>query len=121
VNVLDSISRVADDVTDVHQQQARKQIIRLLAAYSEAEELINIGAYARGSNLVCDAAIAMKDEIDAFLQQNRLDKTAYPLTCRQVIELAATAERLLAQRIQQARPSSPMPATSTTASSQRRV
>ncbi len=103
INVLESISRVADDVCDVNHQAARRQLIRLLAAYAEAEELINIGAYARGSNPACDAAIAMKDEMDALLQQSRAEKASYPHTCRRLVELSLMAEKLLSQRAQQPR------------------
>ena len=91
INVLESISRVADDVCDDHHITARRQIIRLLAAYAEAEELINIGAYARGSNMMCDVAIAMKPAIDRFLQQSKQEQAAYPQTCRTLLELAATS------------------------------
>jgi len=102
ISVLDSISRVADDVCDQTHQAARRQLIRLLAAYAEVEELINIGAYARGTNPLCDAAIAMKDDLDAFLQQPRHDATAYPHVCRKLIELAAMAERMVSHKPQRA-------------------
>lgn len=103
ISVLDSISRVADDVCDVNHASARRQLIRLLAAYAEAEELINIGAYARGSNTTTDVAIAMKDELDVFLQQARDERNTYPQTCRRLIELSTAAERMLSQKAQQQR------------------
>ena len=93
IDVLQSISRVADDVCDPHQITARRHLIRLLAAYEEAEELINIGAYARGSNPLCDAAIAMRDQLTAFLQQETGEASAFPQTCRRLLELAGEAER----------------------------
>jgi flagellum-specific ATP synthase len=111
VNVLDSISRVADDVCDQHHVAARRQLIRLLASYEESEELITIGAYARGSNAACDVAISMKPAIDEFLRQERTEKAEYPATCRRLIELAALAEREFAQRAVKPNPGPPaMPA-----------
>ncbi len=98
IHVLESISRVADDVCDASHIAARRQIVRLLSAHAEAEELINIGAYARGSNSLTDAAIAMREELDAFLQQARNDPSPYPHTCRRLIELSLLGERLLAHR-----------------------
>jgi flagellum-specific ATP synthase len=98
INVLDSISRVADDVCDEHHQTARRQLIRLLAAYAETEELINIGAYAKGSNAMCDVAIALKPQIDRFLQQQELEQAQYPHTCRTLLELAAHSQQELNQR-----------------------
>jgi flagellum-specific ATP synthase len=64
-----SISRVADDVTDKPHRDARRQVLRLLAAYAEVEDLVNIGAYAAGSNPAYDLAIAAKPVLDQFLVQ----------------------------------------------------
>jgi len=105
ISVLESISRVANDVCDQHHRAARQSLIRLLAAHAEAEELINIGAYARGSNAVTDVAIEMKPAIDAFLQQSTHDRAPYPQTCKALLDLAATANALLTQRA--AKPHSP--------------
>ena len=66
-------------------------ITRLIAAWSEAEELINIGAYAAGSNPDCDVAIAMKPRIDEFLRQGVEETSEYPQTCRSLLELATAA------------------------------
>jgi flagellum-specific ATP synthase len=98
VSVLDSISRVADDVCDQNHVSARRSLIRLMAAHAEAEELINIGAYARGSNPVCDAAIAMKPAIDGFLQQSKTERAEFPRSCRNIVELGAQAQGELTQR-----------------------
>jgi flagellum-specific ATP synthase len=98
INALESISRVADDVCDANHVSARRQIIRLLAAYSEAEDLINIGAYASGSSALTDAAIAMKADLDAYLQQPRNEASPYPQTCRRLVELSLIAEKLLAHK-----------------------
>jgi flagellum-specific ATP synthase len=92
VDLLDSVSRVADDVTDPNHQAARRRLLRLVAAYAEAEELINIGAYARGSDADCDVAIELKPEIDAFLQQATNERADYPETCRRLIELSVKAD-----------------------------
>ena len=66
-----SISRVADDVTDPEHTAARREVLKLTAAYREVEELLNIGAYAAGSNPLFDLAIACKGAIDAMTQQGR--------------------------------------------------
>lgn len=97
IHLLDSISRVADDVCDEPHIAARKEILKLIAAYEDAEELINIGAYAKGSNPVCDVAIELKSAIDGFLQQPTAEKAEYPNTCRRLIELAESSRQLFAQ------------------------
>jgi flagellum-specific ATP synthase len=75
IDVLNSISRIAADVTDKQHQNARRQIIRLLSAYREVEDLLNIGAYAAGSNGDFDLAIACKPVIDQFLQHGTRETT----------------------------------------------
>jgi flagellum-specific ATP synthase len=93
VDLLESISRVADDVCDENHRRARRALLRVLAAYAENEELIAIGAYAAGSNPDCDVAIALKAKIEAFLRQDSTEKVEYPLTCRTLIELAQAIEQ----------------------------
>lgn len=92
IDVLGSISRVADQVSDQNHMNARRHVSRLLAAYREAEELIQIGAYAKGSNPDVDAAIAMRGAIDAFLKQGAQERNEYPRTLRSLIELSLAAE-----------------------------
>ena len=69
IDVVSSISRVANDVTDAEHRNARQTVIKLLAAYREVEDLLNIGAYAAGSNPDFDLAIACKPALDQLLQQ----------------------------------------------------
>lgn len=95
VDVLGSISRVADDVCDEQHIAARRQLIRLLAAHKEVEELIQIGAYASGSNATADVAIEMLPRIEAFLRQRPDDAAAFDSTRKQLLGLAIDAgERL---------------------------
>ena len=95
VDVLESISRVADDVCDEHHINGRRTLRRLIAAYAEAAELNTHGADARGSNPACDAAIEMTPRLDAYLQQASREPAPYPLTCRRLTELSVEANLLL--------------------------
>jgi flagellum-specific ATP synthase len=92
IDILASISRVADQISDQNHLHARRHVARLLSAYREAEELIQIGAYARGSNPDVDAAIAMRGAIDAFLKQGPHERHELPRTLRALIELSLAAE-----------------------------
>ena len=69
IDVLRSISRVMEDITDLDHKHHAGQIKEVLATYRKAEDLINIGAYAAGSNPKIDYAIKMIDPINHFLQQ----------------------------------------------------
>lgn len=69
IDVLQSISRVMSSIaTKEHKVNAGK-LKNVLATYSEAEDLINIGAYKTGSNKNIDYAIEKIDEVNAFLMQ----------------------------------------------------
>lgn len=70
VDVLSSISRVMHDIVeDDHLNMARK-LVRVLATYREAEDLINIGAYIDGTDPQIDFAKKMIHKINSFLQQD---------------------------------------------------
>ena len=69
IDVLKSTSRVMLNVTsEVHQKVARF-LRQNMSTYSEAEDLINIGAYKKGNNESIDRAIVLNKMINNFLQQ----------------------------------------------------
>ncbi len=70
VDVLSSISRVMHDIVeDDHLDMARK-LVKVLATYREAEDLINIGAYVDGTDPQIDYAKKKIHKINSFLQQD---------------------------------------------------
>ncbi|TMW73214.1 flagellar protein export ATPase FliI [Alteribacter natronophilus] len=69
VNLLKSVSRVMKDISTEEHQQAADSARNLLSVYSESEDLINIGAYKRGSSTEVDRAIAMMPELISFIKQ----------------------------------------------------
>lgn len=69
IDVLNSVSRLMTEIaTDKHIKVASKAR-DLLAIYKESEDLINIGAYVKGSNEKVDMAIKYIDTINGFLTQ----------------------------------------------------
>ncbi len=70
IDILASISRLMIKVTDIEHRKKAGLIRELIAAYKEKEDLIDIGAYASGSDPKVDAAILVKDKIDSFLKQD---------------------------------------------------
>ena len=80
VDVLESISRLMIDIASKEHLNAASQMFKLLAAYREAEDLINIGAYAPGSNPLIDMAIKMHPKIMGFLQQRIEEKYEFKAT-----------------------------------------
>ena len=69
IDVSRSISRVMDDIVSPEQIALARKLKNVLATYSKAEDLINIGAYAEGSNPDIDYAVKMIGPIKAYLCQ----------------------------------------------------
>ncbi|MCL6538922.1 MAG: FliI/YscN family ATPase [Acidothermus sp.] len=70
VDVLESVSRVVQSITTPQQREDATYLRRILAALRDARELIEIGAYAPGSNPDVDTALRLKRSIDDFLRQD---------------------------------------------------
>lgn len=80
VDVLGSISRVMSDIVADEHMKTAGEVRKNLAVYREAEDLINVGAYVRGSNSDIDQAISVISEINAFLTQGIGEKFTYEKT-----------------------------------------
>ena len=87
VDVLQSLSRVMGDVTTKEHKEAAGNIRNLLAVYRKNEDLINIGAYVKGSDIICDKAIALMGNIDEFLLQTTDEKAEYQETVDKLLQL----------------------------------
>ncbi|MBZ4686938.1 MAG: flagellum-specific synthase [Clostridia bacterium] len=70
IDVLESISRLMPKITTSEQQQLASKLRNYLAIYNKNEDLINIGAYERGSNPQVDQAIDIYPAIKDFLKQD---------------------------------------------------
>jgi flagellum-specific ATP synthase len=76
IDVLSSVSRVMNNIVSDEQQEAAEQLKRLLTVYRDSEDLINIGAYQRGSNAEIDKAIQYYDLIKTYTQQRTNEKVS---------------------------------------------
>ncbi|MDR1411970.1 MAG: FliI/YscN family ATPase [Spirochaetaceae bacterium] len=88
IDVLGSISRLMPKVTGSVTRKAAGYIRRLMADYAGAEDLINVGAYAPGSNPAIDDAIARRQAIEDFLVQDVGDPSAMGDTLKRLGEIA---------------------------------
>jgi type III secretion protein N (ATPase) len=93
VDVLDSVSRVAGDITDDRCGKARRQLLRLLAAYRDVEDLIQIGAYARGAKPESDIAVEFNPAILDILRQSGDDRQPHPEALARFLKLAEESAR----------------------------
>jgi flagellum-specific ATP synthase len=69
IDVLQSVSRLIDELVSPELREAGQRLRAALAAHREKEDLISIGAYKPGTDPVLDAAVALRPRIDAFLRQ----------------------------------------------------
>ena len=70
IDVLKSVSRLATDVSPAPALAAGRDLVRMLATFKRVEDMVNIGAYAPGSNAEIDQALKMISPIQTYLQQN---------------------------------------------------
>ncbi|MFA5113949.1 MAG: flagellar protein export ATPase FliI [Candidatus Margulisiibacteriota bacterium] len=85
IDVPHSVSRIMTNLVSDEQKAAAGKLREVLARYSEAEDLINIGAYVKGSNPKIDYALSKIDQVNEFLKQGTFEQ----------IEFEETVERLL--------------------------
>ncbi len=84
IDVMMSTSRVMRDIVPPRHLELSGKARSVLAIYRESEDLINIGAYAAGSNKKIDYAIAKIDVINGFLQQGVNESVSLEETIRQL-------------------------------------
>ena len=88
IDVLASISRVMNNVVDDEHKKSAGVIRNLMASYAKNEDLISIGAYAKGTDAMTDKAIIMNDKINAYLIQGSEDIVDYQSAKNDLINLA---------------------------------
>jgi len=77
IDILQSISRCMSQIVGKEHKLLAGKLKNVLATYSEAEDLINIGAYKSGSNPNIDFAISKIDAVNQFLIQDVDEKYNY--------------------------------------------
>jgi len=70
IDVLESVSRVAPRVMTRQQLAQANELRSLMAAYRDAKDLVEIGAYSKGANPLVDRALQLKPATDLFLRQD---------------------------------------------------
>jgi flagellum-specific ATP synthase len=89
IDVLSSVSRVRPSVTSREHRVLVGELLRLLAAYRDAEDLIQIGAYVKGKSVDVDRALELMPRIRAFLCQDRFEDVSLEASVQALEELLA--------------------------------
>jgi FliI/YscN family ATPase len=92
IDVLNSVSRLISAVATPAQRAAAQRLRQALAAYREAEDLIQLGAYVSGTNPGLDASIRLRPELIAFLRQEQHEAAHMPETQALLEDLAHRLE-----------------------------
>jgi len=87
IDVLESVSRLMNDVASPEHRAAAQAVRELLAAYRDHEDLISIDAYRRGSNPKVDLALALEGEINAYLRQAIDESSTFEQATRALAEM----------------------------------
>jgi flagellar biosynthesis/type III secretory pathway ATPase len=69
IDVLNSVSRLASRISSKEQREAASKLREALATFHQSEDLINLGAYASGTNSRLDSAIRVRPDLLEFLRQ----------------------------------------------------
>jgi|SRR5579872_1594787 len=88
IDILHSVSRLASRIATPEQKQASQKIREALATYQHSEDLINLGAYASGSNPKLDSAIRLRPQLMDFLRQDAGVTVPVKETLTQLAQLA---------------------------------
>ena len=87
IDILNSISRLMPSIaTDIH-KEASSMGRDLLATYKDAEDLINLGAYVKGSNKKIDLSIQYNDRLNSYLKQGIEEKSDFNTSLDKLISI----------------------------------
>lgn len=92
IDVLQSVSRVMSKVATREHSIVAGHLRDLMSAYKESEDLINVGAYARGTNPKVDKAITIYEDLMELLKQRVEDSYTLDDVFDRMVEIARKAE-----------------------------
>jgi FliI/YscN family ATPase len=92
IEIPDSISRVMDQIVSADHRSKADQLKAWISAYRENEEIVSLGAYARGSNPDLDQYLARQAQIQTFLKQSVGQGYTLEQTLEQLSQVTVTAE-----------------------------
>ncbi len=95
VDILQSVSRLMPSVTSPQHRDAAAKLRAIYSTYSNAEDLINIGAFSPGSNRRIDSAVSLIDRVNDFLRQPLGDRCPFETTLKQLTDITACWDSLM--------------------------
>jgi flagellum-specific ATP synthase len=93
IDVLASVSRVMNDIVPPAHLDLCRQAREVLAAHRDAADLIEVGAYAAGSNPRVDRALRCIEPLRAFLRQEPAERSSLEETLGRLARILAPQEK----------------------------
>jgi flagellum-specific ATP synthase len=87
IDILSSISRLMPQIADEELKTKAGELRDILATYKESEDLINIGAYQKGTNKKVDKAIELIDKVNNFLKQGMKEHSDFENTYNSILSI----------------------------------
>src|SRR3989339_27330 len=87
IDISHSVSRLMTNLAKNEHKSSAAKLREVLARYTEAEDLINIGAYVKGSNPKIDYALSKIDNVNKFLQQGTFEQIEFSDTVKKLINI----------------------------------
>ena len=94
IDILHSVSRLTSAIATPRQKEAARKIRGALAAYRDAEDLIQLGAYVAGSSPALDASIRVRPQLLEFLRQDHTSNSPLQATLSGLDALAMHLDAL---------------------------
>lgn len=88
IDVLNSVSRVMPAITTKGHLQLASFARKNLAVFEKVRDLVNIGAYVKGSDPEVDTALLVMPELTSYLQQDRTDVSSFEDTLQSLTEIS---------------------------------
>lgn len=93
IDVLGSVSRVMSDIVEDDHKKDAGALRKSMAVYRDAEDLINVGAYVKGSNPAIDEAVSLNAGINGFLTQGTFERFTFMKTQELLHESVQTPKK----------------------------
>ena len=95
VDIMQSVSRLMPAIVSEQHRLAAQKLKEIYSIYTDAEDLINIGAFSSGSNRRIDGAIALIDKINNFLIQPIRERTGFQETVKRLTDITLSWDELI--------------------------
>ena len=102
IDVLQSISRVMNDIVPSQFVDIASEARDILATYKDTEDLITIGAYKAGQNPRVDRAVGAIDMLNSFLRQKPDERVSLEDACKNLITVVEQANKKVNELYQRA-------------------